>query len=65
MVKKAVYDKLVEKVNKSDTSGFVLKTKYDAGKSEIDKKSPDTSELIKKTNCDNEITEIENLILNN
>ena len=38
MVKKAVYDKLVEKVNKSDTSGFVLKTKYDADKSEIDKK---------------------------
>ena len=65
MVKKAVYDKLVEKVNKSDTSGFVLKTKYDADKSEIDKKSPDNSELIKKTNCDNEITEMENKILNN
>ena len=29
---KTVYDKLVEKVNKIDTSGFVLKTKYNAGK---------------------------------
>ena len=65
MVKKTVYDKLVEKVNKSDTSGFVLKTKYDADKSEIEKKSSDTSELIKKTNYDSEITETENKILNN
>ena len=29
VVKKTVYDKLVEKVNNIDTSGFVLKTKYD------------------------------------
>ena len=29
------YDKLVEKVNNIDTSGFVLKTKYDADKSEL------------------------------
>ena len=33
--KKTVYDKLVEKVNNIDTSGFVLKTKYDADKSEL------------------------------
>ena len=31
-VKKNVYDKLVTKVNNIDTSGFVLKTKYDADK---------------------------------
>ena len=28
-LKKAIYDKLVEKVNAIDTSGFVLKTKHD------------------------------------
>ena len=39
LLKKTVYDKLVEKVNKIDTSGFVLKTKYDTDKSELDKKS--------------------------
>ena len=32
VVKKTVYDKLVAKVNNIDTSGFVLKTKYDTGK---------------------------------
>ena len=31
-VKKTVYDKLVEKVNNIDTSGFVLKTKYETDK---------------------------------
>ena len=38
VVKKTVYDKLVAKVNNIDTSGFVLKTKYDAGKTELEKK---------------------------
>ena len=33
VVKKTVYDKLVTKVNNIDTSGFILKTKYDADKS--------------------------------
>ena len=37
--KETVYDKLVEKVNSINTSGFVLKTKYDADKSELEKKS--------------------------
>ena len=35
VAKKTVYDKLVEKVNNIDNSGFVLKTKYDADKSEL------------------------------
>ena len=34
-----MYDKLVEKVNSINTSGFFLKTKYDADKSELEKKS--------------------------
>ena len=37
-VKKAVYDKLIEKVNNIDTSGFVLKTKYQTSKAELEKK---------------------------
>ena len=32
VVKKTVYDKLVAKVNGIDTSGFVLKTKYNTDK---------------------------------
>ena len=49
VVKKDVYDKLVTKVNNIDTSGFVLKTKYETDKSELDNKIPDTSRLVKKT----------------
>ena len=44
-VKKDVYDKLVTKVNNINTSRFVLKTKYDTGKSELENKIPDTSGL--------------------
>ena len=36
-VKNAAYGKLVTKVNNIDTSGFVLKTKYDAVKSQLKK----------------------------
>ena len=38
VVKKTVYDKLVAKVNSIDTSAFVLKTKYDTDKIELEKK---------------------------
>ena len=34
--KKTVFDILVAKVNNIDTSGFVLKTKYDTDKSELE-----------------------------
>ena len=47
--KKTVYDKLVAKVNSIDTSGFLLRTKYDSDKRELEKKIPDTSGLVKKT----------------
>ena len=55
-VKKTVYDKLAEKVNNIDTSGFVLRAKYNTDKSDLDKKKisdadkkiPDTSGLVKK-----------------
>ena len=38
VVKKAVYDKLVAKINNIDTSGFVLKTNYDTDKKELKEK---------------------------
>ena len=39
VVKKAVYDKLVAKVNNIDISAFVLKTKYQIDKAELEKNS--------------------------
>ena len=38
VVKKAVYEKLAAKVNNIDTSGFVLKTKYQTDKTELERK---------------------------
>ena len=49
VVKKAVYDKLVAKVNNIDTSGAVLKTNYDTGKTELENEIPDVTDLVKKT----------------
>ena len=61
-VKKTVYNKLVTEVNNIGTSGFVLKTKYDADKSELEKKIPDTSRFVKKTVYCAKISEIESKI---
>ena len=58
VVKKTDYDKLVAKVNSINTSGFVLKTKYDTDKSELENKIPDTSGLVKKTDYKTKISEI-------
>ena len=49
VVKIAVYNKLVAKVDNIDTSDFVLKTKYNTHKTELENKIPDTSGLFKKT----------------
>ena len=49
VVKKTVYDKLVAKVNNIDTSDFVLKTKYNDHKTELQKKIPNESDLVKKS----------------
>ena len=40
VVIKTVYDKLVAKVNDIDTTGFLLKTRYDTDKSDLEKKIP-------------------------
>ena len=60
-----MYDKLVTKVNNIDISGLVLKTKYDIDKSDLekkisdaDKKIPDTSGLVRKTDLNTKSTEI-------
>ena len=58
--KKTAYDKLVAKENNIDTSGFVLKTKYNTDQSEIENKIPNTSGLVKKLDYTTKITEIEN-----
>ena len=57
VVKKTVYDKLVAIVNSIDISAFVLKTKYNTDKSELENKIPDTTGLVEKTDCNNKITE--------
>ena len=48
VVKETEYNKLVTKVNNIDTSDFVLKTKYNTDKTELENKIPDTSGLVKK-----------------
>ena len=59
VVKKAVYDKLVAKVNNIDTSAFVLKTNYQTDKTELVEKIPDVTDFVKNTKS----TELENKIL--
>ena len=48
VVKKTVYGKLVAKVNSIDSSAFVLKTKYDTDKSEIEDKFLILAVLLKR-----------------
>ena len=49
-VKKAVYDKLTVNANNIDTSDFVLKTRYQTDKRELEKKIPDVTDFVKKQN---------------
>ena len=49
VVRKTAYDKLVAKVNNIDTSEFILKTKYQTDKLELEKGIPDVNDLVKKT----------------
>ena len=55
VVKKDVYDKLVTKVNSIDTSGFVLKNKYDTDKLKTENKIYNASDLVKKTDYNTKI----------
>ena len=47
---------MVAKLNNIDTSGFVLKTKYQIDKAELEKKIPDVTDFVKKT----KLPELEN-----
>ena len=62
VVRKTLHNKLVAKVDNIDTSDFVLKTKYNTNKTELENKIPDTCSLAKKTNYNTKITELENKI---
>ena len=62
VVQKTEYDKLVAKVDNTDTSDFVLKTNCNTDITELENKIPDTSGLVKKTNYNAKITELENKI---
>ena len=58
--KKTVYDKLAAKVNNIDTSDFILKTKYQTGKTDLENKIPNLTEFVKKT----KLTKLKNNIPN-
>ena len=58
VVKKDVNDKLVTKVNNIGTSDFVLKTKYNADKTEFENNIPNVTNFVKEAN----LTELENKI---
>ena len=58
VVKNDVYDKLVAKVDNIDATDFVLKTNYNADKTELEKKIPDVADFVKKAN----LTELKNKI---
>ena len=47
VVKKAVYHKLVAKVDNFDTSDFVLKAKCQTHKTVLEKKIPDAASFVK------------------
>ena len=70
VVKKTEHNKLVTKVDNIDNTGFVLKTKYDTDKSDLERKISDAEKkvshansLVKKTDLNAKITEIEGKIL--
>ena len=58
MLLKKLYNKLVAKVNTIDTSDFVLKTNYNADKTELEKKIPNVTDFVKKA----KLTELENKV---
>ena len=64
LLKKTIYDKLVAKVNNIDTSGFILKTKYDTDKSELENNIADVTDFVKEaklTELKNKTSDVSNL----
>ena len=58
VAKKTVYEILAAKVKNVDTSAFVLKTKYQTDKTELETKIPDVTDFVKEA----KLTELENKI---
>ena len=68
VVQKTGYKKLVAKVDNIDTNNFVLKTKNDTDKAELEKKIPNASDLATKTalpTVENKIPHTSNLATSN
>ena len=64
LLKKTVFDKLVAKVDNIDTTDFVLKTKYQTDKTDLENKLPNMTDFVKKiklTQLENKIPDISNL----
>ena len=64
VAEKAVYEKLAAKVNNIDASDFVLKTKYQTDKKELEKKIPDLTDFPKKmklSKLENKIPDVSSL----
>ena len=69
VVNTTVYDQLAAKVNAIqliiiDANDFVLKTKYQTGKTELEKKSPNKTDFVKKLKLielENQVPDISNL----
>ena len=75
VVKKTVYDKLIIKVNAIDTKGpstnrwslkhcMIYTNEKEKEIEDVDKKTPNTVRLVKKTACNTKITEIEKEVPN-
>ena len=63
LLKKTTYDKLVTKVNNIDTNDFVLKTKHQTDKTELENKIPNITNFVKNQNSQNLITKFLILII--
>ena len=64
VAKKTVCDKLVAKVNNIDTNDFILKTKHQTDKTELEKKIPNVTDFFKEaklTELENKIPDVSNL----
>ena len=59
VLKKAVYEEVATKINNIDTSAFVLKTKNQTDKTELETKIFDVTDFVKKA----KLNELENKIL--
>ena len=68
LLKKTVYDKLVAKVDNIHISDFVLKTKHNTDKTELENKIPNVTDFVKKaklTELENKIPDVSNLVKRN